>query len=205
MKLFYAAGACSLSPHIVLRELGLPFTLERVDLGTKKTQSGDDFTAINPKGYVPVLQLDDGELLTEGLAITQYLADRFAPGQLAPASGTIERARLNSHLTFIATELHKGSSPLFNPAISPEARAAALANLGRKYPLIERVLAGASPYLTGPDFTLADAYLFVIQSWAPMLGVDTAPFPHLVAFARHVANRPAVRAALGAEKQPEAA
>ena len=141
MKLFYAPGACSLSPHIVLRELGLPFTLEAVDLKTKKTGSGADFTAINPKGYVPALQLDDGEVLTEGPAITQYLADKHAPGKLAPASGTVERARLNGHLTFIGTELHKGFGPLFNPAITPEARAAAVANLGRKFKLIDQVLA----------------------------------------------------------------
>ena len=205
MKLFYAPGACSLSPHIVLRELGLPFTLERVDLGTKRTASGEDFTAINPKGYVPALQLDEGEVLTEGMAVTQYLADRYAPGQLAPASGTVERARVNGHLTFIGTELHKGFGPLFNPAITPEARGAALANLARKLGLIDRVLAEAGPYLTGPDFTIADAYLFAIQGWAPMFGIDLAPFPHLAAFSRHVADRPAVAAALEAEKQPRAA
>ena len=205
MKLFYAPGACSLSPHIVLRELGLPFTLEAVDLKTKRTASGEDFTAINPKGYVPALQLDDGEVLTEGPAITQYLADKHAPGTLAPASGTVERARVNGHLTFIGTELHKGFGPLFNPAITPEARAAAVANLGRKLKLMDQVLADGGPYLTGPDFTVADAYLFVVQSWAPMFGIDLAPFPHLVAFGQRVVARPAVQAAMDAEKLPKAA
>ena len=201
MKLFYAPGACSLSPHIVLRELGVPFALERVDLGTKTTGSGEDFRAINPKGYVPALQLDDGEVLTEGAAIVQFLADRHAPGRLAPASGTVERARLDGHLLFIATELHKGFGPLFNPAIAPEARAAAVATLERKFGLVERVLAEGGPFLAGPDFTVADAYLFVVQGWAPRFGIDTAPFPHLAAFARRVAERPAVQAALEAEKQ----
>jgi len=205
MKLFYAPGACSLSPHIVLRELGLPFTLEAVDLKTKKTGSGEDFTAINPKGYVPALQLDDGEVLTEGPAITQYLADKHAPGTLAPASGTVERARVNGHLTFIGTELHKGFGPLFNPQITPEARAAAVANLGRKLKLMDQVLADGRPHLTGPDFTVADAYLFVVQSWAPMFGIDLAPFPHLAAFGQRVAARPAVQAAMDAEKLPKAA
>ncbi len=205
MKLFYTPGACSLSPHIVLRELSLPFVLEAVDLKTKKTVSGADFTAINPKGYVPALQLDDGEVLTEGPAITQYLADKYAPGKLAPASGTVERARLNAHLTFIGTELHKGFGPLFNPATSPEARAAAVANLGRKFKLIDQVLTDGRAFLTGPDFTIADAYLFVIQSWAPMFGIDFAPFPHLAAFGQRVAARPAVQAALDAERLSKAA
>ena len=200
MKLFYAPGACSLSPHIVLRELGLPFALERVDLGTKTTGSGEDFRAVNPKGCVPALQLDDGEVLTEGAAIVQYLADSHAPGRLAPASGTVERARLDGHLVFIATELHKGFGPLFNPGIAPEARAAAVATLERKLGLVERVLAEGGPFLTGADFTVADAYLFVIQGWAPKFGIDIAAFPHLAAFARRVAERPAVQAALEAEK-----
>ena len=189
----------------MLRELGLPFTLEAVDLKTKKTASGADFTAINPKGYVPALQLDDGEVLTEGPAITQYLADKHAPGTLASASGTVERARVNGHLTFIGTELHKGFGPLFNPAITPEARAAAVANLGRKLKLIDQGLADGRPYLTGPDFTIADAYLFVVQSWAPMFGIDLTPFPHLVAFGQRVAARPAVQAAQEAERLPKAA
>ena len=205
MKLFYAPGACSLSPHIVLRELGLPFALEAVDLQTKKTASGANFTNINPKGYVPALQLDDGEVLTEGAAIVQYLADKHAPGTLAPVAGTVERARVNGHLNFISAELHKAFGPLFNPALAPEAREAAIANLGRKLDVVERVLADERPYLTGPDFTVADVYLFVVLSWAPKLGVDLARWPHLGGFSQRVATRAAVLEAAAAEKLPKAA
>lgn len=205
MKLFYAPGACSLSPHIVLRELGLPFALEAVDLRTKTTASGADFTAINPKGYVPALELDDGEVLTEGAAIVQYLADRHAPGTLAPVAGTVERARLNGHLNFIAAELHKAFGPLFNPALAPEAREAAVANIGRKLDVVDAALADGRPYLTGPDFTVADAYLFVVLSWAPNLGVDLARWPCLGAFSRRVTARAAVQAAMAAERQQRAA
>ncbi|HEY8564411.1 MAG TPA: glutathione transferase GstA [Beijerinckiaceae bacterium] len=205
MKLYYSPGACSLSPHIVLRELGLPFALEAVDLKTKKTEAGADFTAINPKGYVPALQLEDGEVLTEGAAIVQYLADKHAPGTLAPAAGTVERARLNGHLNFVSAELHKAFGPLFNPALSPEAREAALATIGRKLDVAERALADGRPYLTGSDFTIADAYLFVVLSWGPYLGVDLSPWQSLTAFTRRVAARAAVQAALTAEGLQKAA
>jgi len=205
MKLFYAPGACSLSPHIVLRELDLPFDLETVDLRSKTTGSGSDFTTINPKGSVPALQLDDGEVLTEGAAIVQYLADKFAPGKLAPAAGTVERARVNGHLNFISAELHKGFGPLFNPALSGEAREAALANLGRKLDIVEKGLSDGRPYLTGHDFTVADAYLFVVLNWAPKLGVDLAGREHLVAFSQRVAGRNAVQAAMAAEGLAKAA
>lgn len=205
MKLFYTPGACSLSPHIVLRELGLPFALESVDLRTKKTESGADFTAINPKGYVPALQLDDGEVLTEGAAIVQYLADKHAPGTLAPASGTVERARMNGHLNFVSAELHKAFGPLFNPAVTQEAREAAVANIGRKLDVVEATLADGRPYLTGLDFTVADAYLFVVLSWAPKLGVDLARWPGLREFSERVSARAAVQAALAAERLPKAA
>ena len=205
MKLFYAPGACSLSPHIVLRELGLSFALEAVDLKTKKTESGADFTAINPKGYVPALQLDDGEVLTEGAAIVQYLADKHAPGTLAPVAGTVERARVNGHLNFISAELHKAFGPLFNPALTPEAREAAVANVGRKLNVVEEALADGRPYLTGPEFSVADAYLFVVLSWAPKLGVDLARWPHLGGFSQRVTARAAVQAAMAAERLPKAA
>ena len=205
MKLFYTPGACSLSPHIVLHELGLPFTLEAVDLKTKKTESGADFTAINPKGYVPALQLDDGEVLTEGAAIVQYLADKHAPGTLAPIAGTVERARLNGHLNFISAELHKAFGPFFNPALAPEAREAAVANVGRKLDVVEGTLADGRPYLTGPDFTVADAYLYVVLSWAPKLGVDLGRWVHLGEFSRRAAARAAVQAAVATEGLQKAA
>ena len=205
MKLFYTPGACSLAPHIVLRELDLPFTLEAVDLRTKTTESGADFTAINPKGYVPALQLADGEVLTEGSAIVQYLADKYAPGTLAPVAGTVERARLNGHLNVISADLHKGFGSLFNPALAPEAREAALAQVGRKLDMIDQELADGRLYLTGPDFTVADAYLFVVLSWAPNLGVDLARWPRLGAFSRRIIARTAVQAAMAAERLPKAA
>ncbi|GJD58493.1 glutathione transferase GstA [Methylobacterium dankookense] len=205
MKLFYAPGACSLSPHIVLREIGLPFALEAVDLKSKTTESGADFTAINPKGYVPALQLEDGEVLTEGAAIVQYLADRHAPGTLAPVAGTVERARLNGHLNFISAELHKAFGPLFNPALAPEAREAAVANLGRKLDVVEAALADGRPFLTGADFTVADVYLFVVLSWAPHLGIDLGRWPHLGAFSQRVSTRAAVQTALAAEGLQKAA
>lgn len=199
MKLYFTPGACSLSPHIVLRELGLPFTLEAVDLKTKRTASGGDYAAVNPKGYVPALQLDDGEVLTEGVAITQYLADKHAPGTLAPPAGTVERARMTGHLNFLAAELHKAFSPLFSPAITPEAREAAVANIGRKLEVMEKALADGRPYLLGPEFSVADAYLFVLLSWAPPMGVDLARWPRLQAFSSRVAARASVQAAMAAE------
>jgi glutathione S-transferase len=200
MKLFYSPSSCSLSPHIVLRELDLPFTLVRVDPVTKRTESGNDYLAINPKGYVPALELDDGEVLTEGPAITQYLVDTYAPGTLAPLSGTIERARVNSYLTYIGTELHKPFGRLFDPGLTANARASTIAYLNRRFALIEQVLADGRASLTGPDFTLADAYLFVIQRWGAFTDFDLSPFPNVVAHADRVMARPAVQLALDAEK-----
>lgn len=205
MKLFYTPGACSLSPHIILRELDLPFELEAVDLSSKTTASGVDFSTINPKGYVPALQLDDGEVLTEGTAIVQYLADKHAPGKFAPVAGTVERALLNGHLNFISAELHKAFGPLFNPVIAPEAREAALANLGRKLGVVEKALSDGRTYLTGSDYTVADAYLFVVLSWTSSFGVDLGRWPHLVAFSKRVATRSAVQAAMSAEGLAKAA
>ena len=161
--------------------------------------------AINPKGYVPALQLDDGEVLTEGAAIIQYLADKHAPGTLAPIAGTIERARLNGHLNFISAELHKAFGQLFNPALAADAREAALANVGRKLDVVEAALADGRPFLTGPAFTVADAYLFVVLSWTSHVGVDLGRWPRLAAFSRQVATRAAVQAALSAEGLQKAA
>ncbi len=200
MKLFYSPSSCSLSPHIVLRELDLPFTLDRVDPVTKRTESGNDYLAINPKGYVPALELDDGEVLTEGPAITQYLADRYAPGTIAPLSGTIERARVNSYLAYISTELHKPFERLFDRALTPEARASTIAHLNRRFALIEQELADGRAFLAGSAFTLPDAYLFVIQRWEAFTGFDFSPFPSIVAHAALIMARPAVQLALDAEK-----
>lgn len=198
MKLYYSPGACSLAPHIVASEAGLALQFEKVDLRTKKTKTGADFGAINPKGYVPALLLDDGELLTEGVAVSQYLADRKPESGLAPAAGSLARYRLQEMLTYVSSELHKNYGPLFNPASAPELRAEKVAALQKRYALIEKQLQGRS-YLFGEHFTAADAYLFVVTSWAPKLKVDLSAFPNLTAFQARVAARPAVQTALRAE------
>ena len=198
MKLYFSPGTCSLSPHIVARELGIDLTLVKVDLASKKTADGRDYVAINPKGYVPALELDDGQILTEGTAIVQYLADQDPGGRLAPRSGTIERYRLQEMLAYLGTELHKTFGPLFRPGVSPEVRAESVAYLAKRYAPIERQLAGGA-WLFGEDFTIADAYLFVVTSWAGMVNVDLTAFPNLRAFQSRAAARPAVRGAMVAE------
>jgi len=198
MKLYYATGACSLSPHIVLSELGLPYELVKVELSTHLTADGRDYTAINPKGYVPAVQLDDGALLTEGPAIVQYLADQKPAAGLLPPAGTLERARVQEWLTFVGTELHKSFSPLFNPAASADWKAAALANIERRFAFIEKALAGRD-YLTGADFCVADAYLFTVLNWTKFVKIDLAPWPALAAFHQRVMARPAVQKALREE------
>ncbi len=198
MKLYYSPGACSLSPHIVARELALPLELIKVDGRSKKTATGADFLQINPKGYVPALELDGGEVLTEGPAIVQYLADQQPARGLAPANGTLARYRLQETLGFINSELHKTYSPLFNPATTAEVREERIAYLRRRYATIEQQLAGKA-YLFGDDFTVADAYLFVVTSWATFLKLDLSEFPNLLAFQARVAGRPAVREAVVAE------
>jgi len=197
MRLYFSPGACSLSPHIVARELGLELGLEKVDFRTKKTRDGQDFLAINPKGYVPALELDDGQLLTEGTAIVQYLADQ-KPSTLIPANGTLARYRVQEMLGYINSELHKTYSPLFNPTTTPEVRAEREAYLRQRYAVIEQRL-GEHPYLFGDDFTVADAYLFTVTSWAKSLKLDFADLPNLLAFQARVAARPAVQAAMKAE------
>ena len=198
MKLYHKAGACSLSPHIVLREAGLAFELERVDLASKKTGSGGDYFGVNPKGYVPALALDDGQLLTEGPAIVQYLADLVPEKRLAPPAGTMERVRLQDWLNFIATELHKGFSPLYNPRAPEEWKSVARELLAKRIALVAERLTGRD-YLMGDAFTVADAYLFTVLNWAAFAKVDLSPWPVLGAYQARVAARPAVRAALLAE------
>jgi glutathione S-transferase len=199
MKLYYSPGACSLSPHIVLREAGIQHQLERVDIKTKTTETGADFLQANAKGYVPALRLDDGQVLTEGVAIVQYLADMYPDTKLAPKAGTIERARLQEHLNFISSELHKAFAPLFAANNSAEVKAAAVFNVGKKFDLVERHLADGRAYLLGDRFSVADAYLFVVSSWAGHTGIDLAGWPHLAAFAGRVAARPKVQEAMMAE------
>jgi glutathione S-transferase len=198
MKLYFSPGACSLSPHIVAQELGIPLTLVKVDIPTKKLADGGDFWAINPKGYVPALQLEDGEVLTEGPAIVQYLADRKPEAKLAPPNGTLERARLQEMLGYINSEIHKTYSPLFNPKTSPELRKDREDYLRKRYKLINERLATRS-YLFGDQFTVADAYLFTVTNWSNFLKLDLSELPNLVAFQARVAARPAVQAALVAE------
>ncbi len=201
MKLYFSPGACSLSPHIVAREAGLELTLEKVDGATKKTQSGGDFWAVNPKGYVPTIELDNGEVLTEGTAIVQYLADQKPDAKLAPPNGTFERTRLQEMLGYINSELHKTYSPLFNPKTPPEQRQEREEYLRKRYGFVEKALA-KGPYLFGEQFSVADAYLFTVTNWSNFVKIDLSAFPNLLAFQRRVAARPAVQAALRAEGLP---
>lgn len=198
MKLYFSPGACSLSPHIALREAGLPVTLEKVDLRAKLTASGADYRAINPKGYVPALETEEGVLLTEGPAIVQYVADRVPASKLAPAAGTIERYQLVEWLNFLSTELHKNFSPLFNPAASDDLRAGARANLESRYGYLDRALADRE-YLMGAQFSVADIYLFVLSNWTGMLKFDLTPYPNVLALKQRVSARPAVQEAMRAE------
>ncbi|MGA2708607.1 MAG: glutathione transferase GstA [Steroidobacteraceae bacterium] len=198
MKLFYAPGACSLSPHIVLLEAGVPFTKERVDLKSKKTEHGSDYLAINSKGAVPALQLDNGAVLTEGAVITQYIADQKPDSTLAPRAGTLERYRLMELLNYIATEVHKGFGPLFNPNASSEWKEAAVAALSTKFDWLSSFL-GSKTYLLGDAFTLPDAYLFTVLNWTPRVGIDLKKWPILSAYHARVGQRPKVLEAMKAE------
>lgn len=198
MKLYLKPGACSLSPHIVLEESGLAYETETVDLKTKRTGNGADFLQVNPKGYVPALLLDSGELLTEGPAIVQYIADQVPAKKLAPANGSMERYRLQSWLNYIATELHKSCTPFFNPASGDDWKKIAGANLERRLAHIDEQLAGKS-YLLGEDFSVADAYLFTVLSWMPFVKIDLSKWANLSAFVERVRARPAVQAVLKAE------
>ncbi|MBM3525495.1 MAG: glutathione transferase GstA, partial [Alphaproteobacteria bacterium] len=198
MKLYYSPGACSLSPHIILREAGLAFDVEKVDLKAKKTEKGADFTTINAKGQVPTLQLDSGEILTEGPVIVQYIADQKPGAGLAGAAGTMERYRVQEWLNHITSELHKGFSPLFRPNTPDAYKDIAKANLAAKFDGLEKHLAGRQ-YLMGDKFTVADAYLFTVVGWTKFVGVDLAKWPKLAAYHARVAARPKVQEALKAE------
>lgn len=199
MKLYYSPSACSLSPHIVANELGLSIELVKVDTVAKRTEHGEDYLAINPKGLVPALQLDDGAVLTEGPAIVQYLADLKPDAQLVPATGSMARYRLQEMLGYINSELHQSYLPLFNPACSDDVRSARMAYLHKHYRLIDAAL-GRAPFLLSDRFTVTDAYLFVVTRWAEFVKLDLSAFPNLLAFQARIAARPAVQAAMRREQ-----
>lgn len=202
MKLYYATGTCSLSPHIVASEAGITLDLERVDIRKipHVTETGVEFATVNPNQYVPALRLDDGSLLTEGVAIVQFLADLKPDAGLAPPAGTSERYRLQSWLTFIATELHKMYSPwLFHPEYGAQAQGVAREKIAQRLTFVEAHLAGAGPFLLGERFTSADAYLFTIVGWSASTNIDLSAFPHLRSFMERVGARPAARDAMMAQ------
>jgi len=198
MQLYYSPGACSLASHITLREAGLPVELKKADTKTKKLEDGSDYFAVNSKGSVPALRLDDGQVLTEGPAILQYLADQKPESKLAPKAGTLERYRLLEWLNFITSEVHKSFSPLFNPAADAAVKQYTTQNLEKKFDWIDKQLTGKQ-YLTGDQFTIADAYLFVVANWSNFVGIDLGRWPALKAFQDRVAARPKVQEALAAE------
>jgi glutathione S-transferase len=199
MKLYFYPGACSLAAHIVLREAGFQFEIEQVDLASKKTASGEDYLAVNPKGYVPALRLDDGQVLTEDQVILQYLADQKPAAALAPPAGTMERYRLMEWLAFIATEVHKGFGPFWNPSIPDSVKELARERLALRFGYLNDRLA-AGPYLTGASYSIADAYLFTILGWADFHKIDLSPWPRLVDYRGRIFARPAVQEAMRAEK-----
>ena len=198
MKLYYSPGACSLSPHIALLEAGLPFESVLVSTKSHKLKDGEDFYDINSKGYVPLLELDDGQRISEGPVIVQYIADQAPASKLAPANGTLERYRLQEWLNFITSELHKGFSPLFNPAMPEEAKAISRTKLLERFGWVDAQLAGKQ-YLMGDQFTVADGYLFTVSNWGHHVGVDLSGLPNLSAYRDRIAARPAVHAAMKAE------
>lgn len=198
MKLYYTPGACSLSPHIVLKESGQAHELEKVDLSNKRTETGKDYLTINPKGSVPALQLDSGEILTEGPAIVQYLADQKPEAKLAAPAGTLERYRLQEILNYISTELHKNYSPLFNPNIHDSHKKIVTDNLGKRYEFLAKLLENR-PYLLGDNFQVADAYLFTVTQWAKKFNFDLSRWPAIQQYQARIAARPAVQAAMKEE------
>ena len=198
MKLYYSPGACSLSPHIALKEAGIPFDLVKVDLKAKKLEDGTDYNQVNPKGQVPALGLDNGDLLTEGAVIVQMIADSAPQKNLAPANGSSERYKLQEWLNFIASELHKNFSPMFQPVLSDDTKAFFKTRLEGKFKYIDHALSGRD-YLMGGQFTVPDAYLFTMLAWADRMGLDISGLPNLTAYKARVAARPKVQEALTAE------
>lgn len=197
MKLYYSPGACSLAVHIVLREAKYKFDIEKVDLAAKKTEGGEDYLAINPKGYVPALKLDDGSVLTEVGVIIQYLADQKPRRGLAPKPRTPERYKLMEWINFTSSEIHKGISDFFNPRMTPEWREAKLERLSRRLSYLDKAL-GGNEHLMG-EFSIADAYLYTVLRWTDIHKIDLSPWPNIQAFMRRVAERNTVKKAMKAE------
>jgi glutathione S-transferase len=204
MKLYYSPGACSLSPHIALLEAGLPYDLVKVDLKTKKLENGDDFLGINPKGQVPTLVLDSGEVVTEGPVIVQIIADKVSAKNLAPARDSAERYKLLEWLTYLNSEVHKSFGPMFSPVLADDAKAFFKERVMGKFKYLDGALAGKD-YLMGKQFTVADGYLFTMLSWAERMKFDLAAMPNLLAYKARVGARPAVQAALTKEGLMKAA
>ncbi len=198
LKLYYVPGTCALCPHIVLHEAGVEFTLDKVGRTDKLTESGQDYNAINPKGYVPALVMHDGQLLTEVAVVVQYIADQAPNKKLAPTAGTLQHYRLQELLNFIATEIHKSFSPLFNPKLSDEAKNILKERLVGRMGIAAKMLEGRD-YLMGKDFCIADAYLYTVLRWSPRVGVDLATWPLLQSYMERIGARPAVKAALKEE------
>ena len=198
MKLFYMPGACSLAPHIVARELGLPLDLEKVDTKAQKTETGTDYRTVNPKGYVPALRLDDGQVLTENPVVLQYLADRKPEAKLVPPPGTLERYRTMEWLSFVTSELHKSIGALFDKKMVPETREKTKARIADRLDLVANHLASRS-YVAGESFTIPDAYLFVVLSWSRWVDLDLSRWPVLQQYVARIAARPAVQTALKEE------
>ncbi|UWR42628.1 glutathione transferase GstA [Phaeobacter inhibens] len=199
MKLYYKPGACPLASHIALQETGRPFEIEAVDTAAGRTEGGADYLAINPKGYVPALRLEDGSILTEGPAILQYIADSHPEAGLAPAAGTFARARMQEQLNWIGTELHKAFGPLFREGTSEAGQDEARVAVAGKFDLIETQLEDGREWLVADQFSVADAYLFVVSNWANFTGIDLARWPYLAAFVSRTAARQSAQAAMRAE------
>lgn len=199
MKLYYKPGACSLASHIALTEAGASFDIEKVDTAAKRTESGKDYTTVNPNGYVPALELDNGDIITEGPAILQFIADTNKAASLAPEGGTVERARVNQHLNYVGSELHKAFSPFFGPELDGDARKAAEAGVAKRFDYLDNVLSDGREYITGDTFTIADSYLFVVSNWSNFVGIDLKKWPNVAAFVARVAARPAAQKAMGVE------
>lgn len=199
MKLYYKQGACSLASHIILNEIGANFELDEVDTAKGETKSGRDYKTINPNGYVPALELDSGEILTEGPAILQYIAALNGETNLIAKQGTIEQTRIQQHLNYAGTELHHAFGPLFSSSITETEKQQAKANVARKFDYLNKLFSDGRTYVMGDNFTVADAYLFVVSNWSNFVGIDLTQWPHISTYAERVSKRPATQTALKTE------